>query len=52
MTSCKSTSEDARSYVVDALGNDCGKSSLRFTFGKFTTKKDIDFAIKALSDII
>ena len=59
-TSCKGLSEDFSSYVVDSLyktqekngASKCGQSSLRFTFGRGTTKRDIDFAIKALSDII
>ncbi len=55
-TACKGNSSDPRSYVVDAIYKstelDCGKSSLRFTFGKDTKKSDIDFAIKCLSGII
>jgi len=52
MTACKNISENSTSYVVDALGYNCGQSSLRFTFNETNTKKEIDFAIKALSDII
>jgi cysteine desulfurase len=52
MTACKSSSEEAKSYVVNALGNDCGTSSLRFSFDKNTTKKEIDYVIEKLSAII
>ncbi len=55
-TSCKGLSDDVSSYVVKALHKkdqvDCSKSSLRFTMGRKTTKKEIDFAIKVLFDII
>ena len=52
MTSCKSTSEQARSYVVDALGKECGTSSLRFTMGRDTTRRGILRAIGALRKVI
>ena len=52
MTSCKSTSEQARSYVVDALGASCGASSLRFTLGRKTSASDIRYAIKMLRKVI
>lgn len=52
MTSCKSTSEQARSYVVDALGASCGASSLRFTLGRDTTASDIRYAVKKLRKVI
>ncbi len=52
MTSCKSTSENARSYVVDALGKKCGTSSLRFTLGRNTSRTDINFVAKKLRKVI
>ncbi len=52
MTACKNISENSTSYVVDALGYDCGQSSLRFTLNEKTTRKEINFAINALFDII
>jgi cysteine desulfurase len=52
MTACKTSSETAQSHVIDALGYNCGTSSLRFTMGKKTNKGDIDFTIKALKKII
>ena len=52
MTACKNLAGESNSYVVEALGNNCGKSSLRFTIGRETTKKDIDLAIKAIQIVI
>jgi len=41
------------SYVVDSLnkGEERGKDSVRFTFGKSTTKKNINYLIKSLIEI-
>jgi cysteine desulfurase len=52
MTACKSSSDEALSYVVDSLGYDCGTSSLRFTMGYDTKKSDIDFAVEKIKEII
>lgn len=52
VTACKNISDETRSYVVDALGENCGASSLRFTLGKYTNKGDIDFTLKALEKIL
>ena len=40
-------------YVIDSLGHDEGlsKSSIRFTFGRSTNKKAIDYVIKSLVEI-
>jgi len=45
--------EKNSSYVVNSLGNgeNRGKNSIRFTMGKSTTKKDIDYLIKCLVKI-
>lgn len=51
-SSCKTLSEDSTSYVVSALGGDCAKSSLRFSMGRDTTKKDIDVLIQKLKQTI
>lgn len=39
------------SYVVEALGN-CMGNSLRFTMGRNTTKKDIDYVVRVLKKIV
>jgi cysteine sulfinate desulfinase/cysteine desulfurase-like protein len=36
---------------VDALGENCGNSSLRFTIGRATKKGDIDFTLKVLEKV-
>lgn len=42
------------SYVIGALGksDEISKSSLRFTIGKFTTKENIDRAVRAIKEIV
>jgi cysteine desulfurase len=42
------------SHVLDALGlkHDAAHGSIRFTFGKSTTKKDLDYVVKELKIII
>lgn len=52
MSACKNTSDNASSYVVEALGKKCGQSSLRFSLGRTTRKKEIDFVLKTLKEII
>lgn len=52
-SSCRTLKEDSSSYVVESLGKkDCGKSSLRFTFGRETKKSDIDMLITSLKKIV
>lgn len=42
VTSCRTLSEDSYSYVVrEVSGEDCSKSSLRISLGKWTNKRDI-----------
>jgi cysteine desulfurase len=49
MTACKSMKNDGHSYAIEALDKkECASSSLRFSFGKETTKGDIDKTLKAL----
>ena len=52
-SACDTNSDDA-SHVLLALGRSVAeaKSSIRFSLGKFTTKKDLDFVIKILPRII
>lgn len=51
-TACRSNHGDGKSYVVEAINPECASSSLRFSFGRDTKKKDIDFTIAQISDII
>ncbi|MBA3732818.1 cysteine desulfurase [Patescibacteria group bacterium] len=52
-SSCRTLKEDSSSYVVNALGKpNCANSSLRFTFGKYSNKSDVDALVEALSKII
>ncbi|MFA6353468.1 MAG: cysteine desulfurase family protein [Candidatus Paceibacterota bacterium] len=63
MASSKSACESSNaegSYVIKALRNEMGLSSevgageggMRFSMGRKTTKKDIDYTVKALSQIL
>lgn len=49
-SACKSDDPEV-SYVVKALGkNHYPESAVRFTLGKDTTKKDLDYALRALKE--
>ncbi|MDF1685032.1 MAG: aminotransferase class V-fold PLP-dependent enzyme [Legionellaceae bacterium] len=50
-TSACASSRQASSHVLLAMGlnNADAQSSLRFSFGRFTTKEEIDFAIKLIT---
>ncbi|MFA5764107.1 MAG: cysteine desulfurase family protein [archaeon] len=52
-SACSSQSLDP-SHVLMAMGLEHGlaHSSTRFSFGKYTTKKDIDFTIKELKQVV
>ncbi|MFM2358008.1 MAG: hypothetical protein RJA61_745 [Candidatus Parcubacteria bacterium] len=53
VTSCKTSDTDSSSYVIKALGQEkCASSSLRFTLGRETTKKDIDATVTSLKKVI
>jgi len=55
VSACKHLSDDSSSYVLEALGThglECARSSLRFSLGRETTKKDLDMAIKILVDVV
>lgn len=53
MTACKSMRGNGQSYTIEALGKkDCAGSSIRFSFGRETTKKEIDKAVKVLRQAI
>lgn len=54
-SACATLKDGAGSYVIGALGEDgrsCIESSLRFTMGKSTTKREIDQTIATLQKII
>jgi cysteine desulfurase len=50
-SACTSASLEP-SYVLRALGrsDELAHSSIRFTFGRFTTEEDIDFAVKLIKE--
>lgn len=53
VTSCRTLSEDSYSYVVQEIaGDDCSKSSLRITLGKYTTKSEIIKAGKLIVEAV
>ena len=52
-SACATLSGTNSSYVIKALSKkDCEGSSLRFTLGRLTNKKDITLAISALNKVI
>ena len=51
-TTCQNKQEESRSYVVDALGEDCGASSLRISFGRFTKFSDVKKLSAVLKKVI
>lgn len=52
MTACRNLADVSSSYVVEEINDDCGKTSLRFSMGRDTKKKDIDRLIETLSKLI
>ncbi len=49
---CKSLGDNSYSYVVEALGRpECASSSIRFSFGRDTTKKELKKVVKILEKI-
>jgi cysteine desulfurase len=53
MTACKALRGAGQSYAIEALGKpECAGSSIRFSFGRETTKGDINKAIKALREVV
>jgi cysteine desulfurase len=53
-STCVNLSADSISYVVEVInpGKNCAGSSLRFSLGRSTTKKDIEDCLKALKEVI
>lgn len=55
MTACKNLAGEMSSYVIQAIEEkegSCAKSSLRFSMGRGTTKKDVERAVQTLTNII
>lgn len=53
MTACKNLNDKSLSFVVDALGKEgCASSSLRFSMGRGTKKRDVDYLIDTLKRVI
>lgn len=51
-TTCQNKQEESRSYVVDALGEDCGGSSLRISLGRFTKFSDVKRLCVVLKKVV
>lgn len=52
-STCMNNKEDSYSYVVEEIGKpECKSSSLRFSMGRTTTKKEIDVCLKALKEVL
>lgn len=52
-SACKSAHGDTASYVLDKMGTEtCKQSTVRFSFGRETTKKDIDVLSDALRELV
>lgn len=52
VSACQNLNEDSSSYVLKAMGNaDCASSSLRFSFGRETTKSEIKKVLKILTQL-
>lgn len=52
-SSCKTIDEDSSSFVIKALDRDeCSMSSLRFSLGRDTEKKDIDTLVSVLRKVV
>jgi cysteine desulfurase len=53
MTACKSLDDTAQSYVVkEVMGEACASASIRFSFGKTTTQKELDTTIEILKNLL
>ena len=53
-STCVSASEDSYSYVIEETrpGSNCASSSLRFSLGRYTSKRDVDYCLKALKEVV
>ncbi len=51
-SACMNLSKDSYSYVIDALNKDCRESSLRFTFGRATSLREVELTLHKIQSII
>ncbi len=51
VTACQNTQEESRSTVVDALGKNCGGSSLRISLGRYTTWREVKKIVDVLASL-
>lgn len=51
VTACQNVQEESRSTVVDALGKNCGASSLRISLGLYTTWKDVKRIVSVMQKL-
>lgn len=49
-SACSSGSNQG-SHVLRGIGSDMSKASIRFSFGRFTTKEEIDYTVSKLTDM-
>jgi cysteine desulfurase len=49
VTACQNSQEESRSFVVDALGGDCGGSSIRISLGRYTTWREVNKILKVIN---
>jgi len=40
------------SHVLNAINHDTNRKAIRFSFGRFTTKEDVDYAIEVLTKLL
>lgn len=51
VTACQNSQEESRSFVVDALGGGCGGSSIRISFGRYTTWREVKGIVRVVNNI-
>lgn len=52
-SSCRTLEENQNSHVLENIGKgECASSSLRFSFGRTTTKRDLDTVLTALAKVV
>ncbi len=52
VTACQNSQEESRSHVVDALGKDCGASSIRISLGRYTTWREVKKIVSVITSLI